>query len=115
MYWQILSKQPAKLAEFYESIFGWNVWPPDALGSRVVETGSAEGISGGIWQIPREGHSMAQLFIRVLNVGEYVRKVEEGGGKMIFPPQLLPSGDEVSILMDPERIPFGIFRSGKTS
>lgn len=115
MYWQILSKQPAKLAEFYGSIFGWNVWPADALGSRAVETGSAEGIPGGIWQIPQDGHSMVQLFIRVEDVGAYVRKVEDGGGKVIFPPQVIPSGDEVSILQDPEGIPFGIFRKGKTS
>jgi uncharacterized protein len=113
MYWQILSKQPAKLAEFYGSIFGWNVWPADALGSRAVETGSSEGISGGIWQIPAEGHSMVQIFIRVDNVAEYVQRVEAAGGKVLFPPQVIPSGDEVSILQDPEGIPFGIFRAGK--
>jgi uncharacterized protein len=115
MYWQILSKQPAKLAEFYSSIFGWNVWPPDALGSRAVETGSAEGIPGGIWQIPTEGHSMVQLFVRVDDVAAYVSRIESAGGKVIFPPQVIPSGDEVSILMDPEGIAFGIFRAGKKS
>ena len=115
MYWQILSKQPAKLAEFYGSVFGWNVWPADALGSRAVETGSAEGIPGGIWQIPQEAHSMVQLFIRVDDVGAYVQKVEEAGGKVVFPPQAIPNGDEVSILLDPEGIPFGVFRKGKTS
>ena len=115
MYWQILSKQPAKLADFYASIFGWNIWPPDALGSRAVETGSPEGVSGGIWQIPPEAHSMVQLFIRVDDVTAYVLRVEAAGGKVIFPPQLIPSGDEVSILQDPEGIPFGIFRAGKKS
>ncbi len=85
MYWQILSKQPAKLAEFYESIFGWKRWPADALGSRAVETGSGEGIPGGIWQIPQDAQSMVQLFIRVDNVAAYVQRVESRGGKMIFP------------------------------
>ena len=115
LYWQILSKQPAKLAEFYGSIFGWNIEPADAIGSRAVSTGSPEGIPGGIWQIPPEGHSMVQLFIRVEDVGAYVRKVEAGGGKVVFPPQVIPNGDEVSILMDPEGIPFGIFRASKKS
>jgi|SRR5271155_4631320 len=115
MFWQILSKQPAILAEFYGSIFGWNIWPPDALGSRAVETGTGEGIPGGIWQIPAEAHSMVQLFIRVDNVPAYVQRVESAGGKVIFPPQLIPSGDEVSILQDPEGIPFGIYRAGKKS
>jgi uncharacterized protein len=115
MFWQILSKQPAILAEFYGSIFGWNIWPPDALGSRAVETGTGEGLPGGIWQIPAEAHSMVQLFIRVDNVPAYVQRVETAGGKVIFPPQLIPSGDEVSILQDPEGIPFGIYRAGKKS
>jgi uncharacterized protein len=115
MYWQILSKQPAKSAEFYSSIFGWNIQPPDGLGSRAVETGSGEGIAGGIWQIPTEGHSMVQIFIRVDGVTDYVKKVEAAGGKVIFPPQLIPNGDEVSILLDPEGIPFGIFQASKKS
>ena len=113
IYWQILSKQPGKLAEFYSSIVGWNVWPPDALGNRSVETVSPGGIPGGIWQIPQEAHSTVQLFIRAENVPEYVQRVQSGGGKVIFPPQLLPSGDEVSIVQDIEGIPFGIFRAGK--
>jgi predicted enzyme related to lactoylglutathione lyase len=56
-----------------------------------------------------------QLFIRVEDVGAYVRRVEAGRGKVIFPPQVISSGDEVSILMDPEGIPFGIFRPEQTS
>ena len=58
---------------------------------------------------------MVQLFIRVDNVPAYVQRVESAGGKVIFPPQLIPSGDEVSILQDPEGIPFGIYRAGKKS
>ena len=115
LYWQILSKQPAKLAEFYGSIFGWSVWPPDALGSRAVQTNTEEGFPGAIWPIPADAKSMVQLFIRVDDVPAYVERVEAGGGKVIFPPQVIPSGDEVSILLDPEGISFGIFRAGKKS
>jgi predicted enzyme related to lactoylglutathione lyase len=53
-----------------------------------VETGSGEGIPGGIWQIPQDAQSMVQLFIRVDNVAAYVQRVESGGGKMIFPPAI---------------------------
>jgi len=115
LYWQILSKQPAKLAEFYGSIFGWSIWPPDALGSRAVQTNSEEGIPGAIWPIQPDGHSMVQLFIRVDDVAACVQRVEAVGGKVVFPPQVIPSGDEVSILLDPEGIPFGVFRAGKKS
>jgi uncharacterized protein len=94
MHWQILSKRPADLAKFYGSIFGWNISLPDALGSRSVQTGSTDGIAGGIWQIPSEAHAMTQLFIRVDDVTAYVKRVEAGGGKVLFPPQVIPSGDE---------------------
>ncbi len=78
MYWQRLSKQPADLAKSYGSIFNWNISPPDASGSRSVQTGSTEG-TPGIWQVPSEAHAMVQLFIRVDDVRVCLKRVEAGG------------------------------------
>jgi predicted enzyme related to lactoylglutathione lyase len=85
------------------------------LGSRSVQTGSTEGIAGGIWQIPSEAHAVMQLFIRTDDLTAYVKRVEAGGGKVPFPPQVLPSGDEVSICQDPEGIPCRIFQPSNRS
>lgn len=92
MQWQILTKQPKKLEEFYSKVFGWEVSNDNPLGYMRVDTGSKEGIHGGFWPIgEKEGHSMVQLFIRVPDVNAHVKKAEQLGARIVIPPQMLPT------------------------
>jgi predicted enzyme related to lactoylglutathione lyase len=112
MHWQILTKRPGELEEFYSALFAWKVSGQNALGYRQVDTTSEEGIHGGIWPISeKEGHSMVQLFVRVDDVSVYARKAEKLGAHLVIPPQTLPGGDEMAVVVDPDGIPFAIFRS----
>jgi uncharacterized protein len=112
MHWQILTKQPKKLEEFYSALFGWKVSGDNALGYRQVDTASKEGIHGGFWPIAeKEGHSMVQLFIRVDDVKAHAKKAEALGGRIVIPPQTLPEGDEMTVAVDPDGILFAMFRS----
>lgn len=111
MRWQILTKQPKRLEQFYSALFGWKISSDNSLGYMTVDTQSKEGIHGGMWPISeKEGHSAVQLFIRVDDVKTHARKVEQLGGHVVIQPQTLPDGDEMAIAVDPDGIPFGIFR-----
>jgi predicted enzyme related to lactoylglutathione lyase len=113
---QILTKSPEKLEKFYTELFGWSVSADNPLGYREVNTASPEGIQGGFWPIsPNEGQSMVQLFIRVDDVKSHVRRAQELGAQIVMPPQTLPGGDEMAIAVDPDGIPFGIFRPRRSS
>lgn len=115
MRWQILTKQPKRLEEFYSALFGWRISADNALGYMVVDTKAKEGIQGGMWPIgEKEGHSTVQLFVRVDDVKAHAHKVENLGGRMIVQPQVLPDGDEMAIAADPDGIPFGIFQDHKS-
>jgi uncharacterized protein len=115
MHWQILTKQPKKLEEFYVSLFGWKVSGDNPLGYRQVDTNSREGINGGLWPISeKEGHSMVQLFVRVDDVKAHVKKAEALGARVVIPPQTLPEGDEMAVVVDPDGIPFAMFRGAGT-
>jgi predicted enzyme related to lactoylglutathione lyase len=116
MHWQILTKQPKKLEEFYSALFGWKVSGDNPLGYRKVETASKEGISGAFWPISeKEGHSMVQLFVRVDDVKAYAVKSEKLGAHIVIRPQTLPEGDEMAVIVDPDGIPFAIFRGSGNS
>jgi len=110
MQWQILAKEPDKLAEFYTKLFAWDVTTNNALNYRMIDTCSKRGINGGIWPAPPEGHSMVSLYVEVADVGAYVTKAIELGGKVIIPPQKLPDGDEMAVILDVEGIPVGLFK-----
>jgi predicted enzyme related to lactoylglutathione lyase len=94
--WQILSKDPRRTADFYSTLFDWEVKTDNPLSYRRVDTRSGKGIPGGIWPAPPDGHNMVQLFIEVADVSESVEKAREG--------------DEMAIVLDPMGIPFGLVR-----
>lgn len=107
--WQILSKNPAEMTEFYTRLFGWTMNADNALGYRMIDTQSESGISGGIWAAPPEGHSTVVLYIGVDDVAEYIEKAKELGAGIVIPAQKLPDGGEMAVIHDPEGIPIGLF------
>jgi predicted enzyme related to lactoylglutathione lyase len=108
--WQILAKEPGKLAEFYADLFAWEVNANNALDYRMVSTGSDRGIGGGIWPAPPEAPSMVSLYVEVDDVAGMVKKATGLGAKVVIPRQMLPDGDEMAVILDIEGIPVGIFK-----
>ena len=100
--WQMLAKDPVKCEAFYTSLFDWKVNADNPLGYRMIETGSDRGIDGGIWPAPEAPQSSVQLFVAVDDVDEYCAKAERLGATVIIPKQVLPEGDEMAVLLDPE-------------
>lgn len=52
-----------------------------------------------------------QLYIEVDDVAGSVEKAAGMGASVIVPPQKLPDGDELAIVLDPEGIPFAVFKA----
>lgn len=105
---QMLSKDPEAAASFYGDLFGWTFDSNNPLGYRRISTGAADGIGGGIWPAPPDGHNLVQLFVRVDSVPAYHDRAVRMGAGTIVPPQKLPDGDELAILLDPSGVPFGL-------
>jgi predicted enzyme related to lactoylglutathione lyase len=111
MQWQILARDPDKLTAFYGKLFGWRVNADNAMGYRMLDTGSDRGIKGGVWPIGDEGHPLVQLFVEVDDVPASAAQAEQLGGQVIIPPQVLPDGDEMAIVMDTEGLSFGLVKT----
>jgi uncharacterized protein len=110
MRWQILAKDPEKVAEFYTKLFAWDIDTNNALNYRMVDTGSERGINGGIWPAPTQGHSMVNLYVEVDDVDACLAKATKLGGTVIIGHQKLPDGDEMAVILDVEGIPVGLFK-----
>jgi uncharacterized protein len=111
MQFQILSKTPEETARFYGSLFGWKIDANNPLGYRQIDTGSKEGIQGGIWPAPPRALNFVQLFMKVEDVGASVKQAQELGAKVLIPPTVLPGGDEMAVLHDPQGMAFAVWRS----
>ncbi|HEY6252192.1 MAG TPA: VOC family protein [Candidatus Angelobacter sp.] len=110
MQFQIISKTPEETAKFYSSLFGWKVNADNPLGYRQINTGSANGIQGGIWPAPPQSHTFVQLFMAVEDVKASIVKAEKLGAKLIIPATVLPEGDEMAVMHDPQGMSFGLWR-----
>lgn len=111
---QMISKNPDDTARFYAALFGWTVNADNPLGYRRIDTGSPEGIQGGIWPAPPQAPNFVQLFIAVDDVAAAARKAEGLGAKVLIPPTTLPEGDEMAVLHDPHGMSFAIWRNRQT-
>jgi len=108
---QILARDPQATATFYQRVFGWEIDQRNALGVRQLSTG-AEGMAGGIWPTPPEGKPLVQLFVAAPDLEATVARARGLGAQVVVPPQSLPDGDALAILVDPEGRPFGVYRAG---
>ena len=104
------SEEPEKVSRFYASLFGWTIQTNNALGYRMVETGSDRGINGGVWPSPPEGHNLVQLFVEVDDIDAFIAKAAALGASVIVPKSELPDGDALAIVLDPAGLSFGLYR-----
>jgi predicted enzyme related to lactoylglutathione lyase len=107
---QMLSKSPDDTAKFYCQLFGWTVNAKNPIGYRRIATGAKEGIQGGIWPAPPEAPNFVQLFVGVADVNASVKNAQQLGAKVIIPPTMLPEGDEMAVLLDPQGMSFALIR-----
>ena len=63
MQFQIITKEPDASARFYSGLFDWKIDADNPMGYRRINTGSTEGIHGGIWPAPPQAPTFVQLFI----------------------------------------------------
>jgi len=113
VHWELMTKDPARLAGFYEKTFGWNVRHMPELNYRVVDTGSKEGINGGILKPEREGPWPGNMvfYIGVDDLAAYRKKVVAAGGKIHVEEQKVPGMGKFSLFTDPEGRMMGLWKS----
>jgi uncharacterized protein len=115
MQFQIISTSPEETAQFYSKLFGWMVNSDNALGYREISTGSVHGIQGGIWPAPPQASNFVQLFTAVEDVRACVKQAQEMGARLIIPPIVLPNGNEMAVMHDPQGTPFGLMTIGEAN
>src|ERR1044071_9801387 len=111
---QILTKSPDETAAFYGKLFGWKIDADNPLGYRRIDTGTLQGIQGGIWPAPPHAPNFVQLFVGVADVTAAVVQATGLGAKVIIPVTTLPEGEQMAVLLDPHGMAFAVttLRSG---
>jgi predicted enzyme related to lactoylglutathione lyase len=115
VHWELWSKDPAKVSDFYASIFGWKVNHMPEMQYRIVDTEGPDGmkgINGGIMQ-PKEGPwpGNMSLYILVDDLAAYRKKVVDAGGKILVEEQVVPGMGSFALFADPEGRVMGMWKA----
>jgi predicted enzyme related to lactoylglutathione lyase len=113
VHWELMSKDPAKVAGFYEKLFGWKINHMPELNYRVVDTESKGGINGGIFKPdrPEPWPGNMTMYIAVDNLASYRKRIIAEGGKIHVEEQQVPGMGSFALFSDPEGRLMGLWKS----
>jgi predicted enzyme related to lactoylglutathione lyase len=110
VHFEIPADDPNRAVGFYTKVFGWDIKKWDGLMDYwLVMTGdkSQPGIDGGI-MIRRDAAQVTVNTVDVPSVDDFVKKIEEAGGKVVVPKMAVPGVGWVANCTDTEGNLFGI-------
>jgi predicted enzyme related to lactoylglutathione lyase len=95
------AEDPAAVAQFYTGLFGWKTSVYDGDNPYIIiDTGSADGINGGIGAEP--GKMLVTVYVAVDDLQATLDKAEELGGKTVMPVTEVGESLTIAHLADPQ-------------
>lgn len=113
MWFELFTRDLDPSAEFYQSLFGYDVYEKEDTPDIVDYQFFAEGYSrAGIGVMPEDSDSVSTWlgYVRVEDVAATAAKAEKLGGRILMPPDADMLGGNLAIIADPEGTPVGLLR-----
>ena len=104
VHFEMMSKDPAGVADFYAKVFGWKVQNHPEVNYRVFETGNEMGIGGGILKPDQDGPWPGNqiFYVAVEELAPVRNKIVAAGGRIHVEEQEVPGMGWLSLFTDPE-------------
>ena len=117
-HFEIAGENPEKLADFYKTVFGWNItkWDgPIPYWNIVTGKSNEPGIDGGMIKKQAASHKEVVNTINVPSVDLFLKKIKEKNGKILMPKKPVPGVGWLAYFKDPEGNVFGIIEEDKNA
>ena len=98
--------------KFYKDLFNWDIeqvpGPMEYFNIATKHENGEQGVRGGLGQ--RQERQMGITnYIGVPSINEYIKKVEDLGGKIIIPKTTIPGFGYLAVFLDTEQNPLGLW------
>ena len=91
VHFEIGCRDLPQTADFYSKLFDWSI-TGEAPAAMIDTQASGRGATGHITTLGHEPHQYTIFYVEVENLGDYLKKAEELGGRTLVPPVPLPTG-----------------------
>lgn len=118
-HFEIYGDEPARLATFYEELFGWKIEKAPQTDYWMIKTVATDskghptetgGINGGLMKRPTSDARTWVNYVTVPSLEEAVGSVKSLGGTVMRPKTPVPQMGWFAIVADPEQNVFGIWQ-----
>jgi predicted enzyme related to lactoylglutathione lyase len=108
---EIYGTDPAKLAEFYKAVLGWQIEKAPGIDYWRIPAGEAGGgLGGGVTYRPQKAPNGWLCYVRVPSVDAAVDETLRLGGALIRPKTAVPKTAWYAMLADPEGNVFSVWQ-----
>jgi uncharacterized protein len=116
-HFEIYAEEPAMLADFYRTLFGWRLDKAPGVDYWRIQTGSTDthGFNGGLTYRPFPGPRSWVHYVTVESLGETVVQVLRLGGQVLRPKTAVPKAGWYAVLADPEGNIFAVWQPDRTA
>ncbi|HVS79815.1 MAG TPA: VOC family protein [Candidatus Paceibacterota bacterium] len=120
-YFEIQASEPAKLAEFYKTAFGWEFKRDELVPIEYYRTQGGSGIFGAILKRPTEtpaigtGTNAYVCSVQVENFDETAKKILDQGGIVAMEKFAVPGRCWQGYFLDIDHNTFGIFQADENA
>lgn len=116
-HFEIYAEDPAKLADFYRGLFGWQVvQAPGVDYWRIQPGGNSEGeVGGGLTYRPIPGLRSWVHYVNVPSIDDAMMQVEARGGVVLRPKVAVLRTGWYAMAADPEGNIFAIWQADATA
>jgi hypothetical protein len=101
VFFEIRGKDPQRLQEFYEAIFGWKI-EEGPFGFRLIEPGIGGPEAGVGGALAPSDTPRIVIYVQVFDLVETLRQAEALGGSVVVQPADVPGGPTIAQMADPE-------------
>jgi uncharacterized protein len=125
VHFEIASDDIERSKKFYNELFGWKIekWPgaetipggPDYLMVTTVDDKGNKALTGGMMKRQMPKQQGITNYIDVKSVQEYSIRVEQWGGKVVFPKHAVPGMGYLAKCTDTENNGFAIWEVDNTA
>lgn len=99
VHWEIVARDPLRQAEFYRSMFGWDIGDGPLMN---IEPGLGAPEPGPAGHIRQGDAPAVSLYVQVRDLRGSLDRAESLGGTVIVEPFDVPGGPTIAAVNDPE-------------
>ncbi|MGW8066077.1 VOC family protein [Streptomyces ziwulingensis] len=109
---ELLTREPDRAADFYTTVFGWNVTTSDRYPQWRIAGAGFGGMVTMDDKFPHEVPAHWLPYFAVADVDTAAADTTHAGGTVLMLPTSPPDGPRIAVLRDPQGGMFGVYRAG---